>query len=439
MIKRNPICGCGEEATCNEAELDCDPCCRCIPQRLCVVVEGCDCDSDLLLVLDEHGEYSGEFLCDGQVIDLLVLLHHADNVCYWRVVSEAVYLDQLFEIDGYSQTCDDPYLEIEIPLYGCTAMVVIQKHELVRLPPRLTEECGVIPFCGDCDCTCKELCVDVFKKACKDTLIVPLEEFYELDDDTIRWSGSACDVSFSITLRPNEYTGACELLIEASSYTGDYETVVEVDDCQDIEGSVTFADGYDDEVTIKYRCLECGTCELEARCPCCPPGTNNVSAPMQGSVVCTFDPNGCTPPPQFPYLGLLNFQDCLGEGSVNPSRTPGFNYASLKIWCVEDPATGESQFVAASDHGFASAPTAAEVLAATPGSYLAAPHNTWWRWESISIDCPQCPDIPGYMSAYSGLNYLYCPGPPYGPDPEGGRNFGIYMNCVIDAFGTAGC
>ena len=60
MLKQNPACGCGEEAICNETELICHPCCRCIPLRLCASLTAYSCDCDgvaTLLELDENNEY----------------------------------------------------------------------------------------------------------------------------------------------------------------------------------------------------------------------------------------------------------------------------------------------------------------------------------------------------------------------------------------------
>jgi hypothetical protein len=92
MIKTNPTCGCGEDSACNEVELQCDPCCRCVPQRLCATFEayGCGCDGvTAMLLLTGDSAYTETLVCGDSSLDLRVLLERdVYNKCYWRVLAE---------------------------------------------------------------------------------------------------------------------------------------------------------------------------------------------------------------------------------------------------------------------------------------------------------------------------------------------------------------
>ena len=110
MIKTNPTCGCGEESACNEVELQCDPCCRCVPQRLCATFEayGCGCDGvTAMLLLTGDSAYTGTLVCGESSLELRVLLERdVYNKCYWRVLAEQAYLDERFEIGSGQQSCE---------------------------------------------------------------------------------------------------------------------------------------------------------------------------------------------------------------------------------------------------------------------------------------------------------------------------------------------
>lgn len=162
MLRENPTCGCGDETVCNETQLHCDPCCRCIPLRLCVTLSayGCDCDGNsTLLELDENYEYVGAVGCGTESMDLLVFIFSEGGRCYWRVISESFYVDQIFEISPDQQTCDEPNLEFSVRFAECEAIVSIQKYALRRLEPRVDTDCQLKPWCGSCECVCSTLCV----------------------------------------------------------------------------------------------------------------------------------------------------------------------------------------------------------------------------------------------------------------------------------------
>lgn len=198
MLKRNPVCGCGEEKICNEAELECDPCCRCIPLRLCAVFSayGCDCDGATdLLELDTNSEYIGEIGCGGESLDLLVFIEYEYETCYWRVISENFDLDLYFEIGPGLQSCESPVLEFEVPFEECTGTIAITRYDLELLPPRTGDYCEEEPWCGSCECVCKRICVTRRFNG------EFTHEELEWDDYSRCWE--------DICLIRDEYTGGC--------------------------------------------------------------------------------------------------------------------------------------------------------------------------------------------------------------------------------------
>jgi len=205
MLRENPTCGCGDETVCNETQLHCDPCCRCIPLRLCVTLSayGCDCDGNsTLLELDENYEYVGAVGCGTESMDLLVFIFSEGGRCYWRVISESFYVDQIFEISPDQQTCDEPNLEFSVRFAECEAIVSIQKYALRRLEPRVDTDCQLKPWCGSCECVCSTLCVT--------RKIGGVVSSEELDWDPVsRCWGDIC-------LLRDDYTGEC--LVGASGF-----------------------------------------------------------------------------------------------------------------------------------------------------------------------------------------------------------------------------
>lgn len=267
MAKRNPTCG--EAATCNEVKLNWDPCCRRIPRRLCATLAAYDCDCDgrtTFMELDENNEYTGSIYCGGETMDLRVLLYHVDDHCYWRVISEEFYFDELFEIGGAGQSCQEPNLEIEALFYECPGTVTIERYEEAVIPLVEDENGSLVPYCGDCRCACKTLCV------------VRSEDGY-ITKEEIDWDGGGWG---DIRLERDEYTGECIAVVE-----GKYDKYepVEVEDCG-TEIALLFEDKYSDDflsaICKKCKCrqrlFDCcegelpevlrGTLIPDANCPC---------------------------------------------------------------------------------------------------------------------------------------------------------------------------
>lgn len=189
MPIRNPGCDCGDDEKCNLAPVDCSPCCRCIPQRLCLYLNapGCDCDGfDDLLYLDENQEYVGYVPCGTETADILIHLVYEDLKCYWRFVSESLEIDELFEIgsgDGM-QSCEEPELVVNANFELCEATISVSRHELGILDPYIAE-CIEDPWCGGCECMCDVLCVDFYTGT-------GVERFeYSWDRDSRSWGSVA--------------------------------------------------------------------------------------------------------------------------------------------------------------------------------------------------------------------------------------------------------
>lgn len=235
MLRQNPTCGCGEDAICNETELQCDPCCRCIPLRLCVSISayGCDCDGNaVLLELDENYEFVGAISCGSETMDLLIFIFHEDGRCYWRVISESFYLDQLFEISPYEQSCEDPDLQFEVAFEECDAIVSVRRYSLSRLEPRRDPYCELEPWCGSCECVCRTLCVT--RRIAGE---VTSEEL-EWDEYTHCW-GDIC-------LQRDDYSGECLVVADG------FEPLI-VSECG-TEFEFELNNGYD---YIKGHCRKC--------------------------------------------------------------------------------------------------------------------------------------------------------------------------------------
>jgi hypothetical protein len=343
MDKSNPNCGCGEEAVCNEAELRCDPCCRCIPQRLCAKLEayGCDCDGLAeLLQGNGNGEFRGEIVCGSEVAEIVVLLHFENQVCYWRVIIESFYIDELFEIGPEKQSCEYPELVLTVPFAACDVTLEITRHEYRDLKPITDEsnDCSTEPFCGECRCTCDCLCV---------TIIRPNGSYWQgeicdvsySDDDPPLWSGDvpcgySTPCSLTLTLSRDEYSGAC---LFGGSAGDDELELVEVGDCKFLAASWVLSD----YTKISVRCKEC-SCDEGSGQPCCPDRCMpTVRPPIQGN--CTGAP-GENPMPLTLSIEISgNSEDgCLDLSGTLELTETYYRYAGVLTgsceWCCETDA-----------------------------------------------------------------------------------------------------
>ena len=299
-------------------------------------------------------------------------------------------------------------------------------------------------FCGNCDCVPDELCVTI--DGCNE--IIPFTgEFCDGMATAPVWEGGG-DCGYAVTIylmrATSDYEdyesgiswseGDCLFDIEIVGYEETFTFVLPVT-CPDMTVTGTYretGDDFDKQIVVtRNYCGVCGT----KRCPCCASNTSDgVSPPIQGTIYAGFDTNGCV---SGEYTGLINFSDCLGLATVQWADN-GFQLANIRVICVEDE-NGDSAFYGVTQKTGSpeDLPPDDIIAGGTPGALLATPYHNWWKWESVSITCPQCPDIPGFFAAYSGINYQFCSNP---PDPTpGGRYFGVSLSAVLDTFGTVNC
>lgn len=296
MVSSNPTCGCGEDAICNETELKCDPCCRCVPQRLCATFEsyGCDCDgSSAFLPLDSDGQYTSELICGVEIIDLTVLLHSENDKCYWRVVSEKNYIDELFEIGPELQSCERPELILPFSFAECGGTLTITRQELRKLPPRLDDAgCPSEPFCGDCNCTCECLCVTITDYGGVTSKGEICNVSYP--DEGPVWEGTVGQYDLSLALGRDVY-GECILTLTVDGTTAG---AVFVGDCSDLTATFELTDG----TIVFVSCKKC-SCDEEEKDGCCTdrscPGLGAVN-PLPASLTVELSASFNEPPSGVP-------------------------------------------------------------------------------------------------------------------------------------------
>lgn len=299
-------------------------------------------------------------------------------------------------------------------------------------------------FCGNCDCVPDELCVTI--DGCNE--IIPFTgEFCDGMVTVPVWEGGG-DCGYAVTIylmrATSDYEdyesgiswseGDCLFDIEIVGYEETFTFLLPLT-CPDMTVTGTYretGDDFDKQIVVtRNYCGACGT----KRCPCCASNTSDgVSPPIQGTIYAGFDTNGCV---GGEYSGLINFSDCLGLATVQWSDN-GFQLANIHVICIEEE-NGDSGFYGVTQKSGApeDLPPDDIIAGGTPGALLPVPYDNWWKWESVSITCPQCPDIPGFFAAYSGINYQFCTNP---PDPTpGGRYFGVSLSAVLDTFGTDNC
>lgn len=293
-------------------------------------------------------------------------------------------------------------------------------------------------YCGDCDCAPRQLCLQV----CGVAKIISLAENPADPDCPLPvWDLDFTCGYFSfagqVALVRDEYTGGC-ILRMSGTRDGGYDEESQdyaVTDCAELSAEFTLTEGYDDYL-ITISPADCGICE--SICDCCQSSaTDAMRAPFKGTLLVTKDLGTyCpSPPPEAPFISHLTMVQCLRSGHILGTDTHG---VSIECALQED---GSHAFVAVSKLGLGpgpDTPPVAAIIAATPGAMMAAPYDQYWRFESVEITCPQCPDIPGYASLYSGINYQYCP-PQSGPGGLPGGNFGLYFDGPIDQYENSGC
>jgi hypothetical protein len=200
------------------------------------------------------------------------------------------------------------------------------------------------PFCGDCTCTCEEICVSVTNMT-TDEWCEGIASFDgELCNDKSaapHWSGTLdCDPSGSMdvefSLQRNAETDACELIGTIVGSVGASAAVdvdlepVSVSTCYDIRTSFEFEVGLE-TYSVAIRCLECGNCDPEICIECCdsvppyPPAT--LICRITLATVTQPEPpeppfsTACWEDLEFPISFLYDIDEdtedvCIGAGST---------------------------------------------------------------------------------------------------------------------------
>lgn len=123
------------------------------------------------------------------------------------------------------------------------------------------------PFCGECDCVPKFLCVEVAGEFCTNRQLVEVSEDFndcgELQSAVWAFSIECGDatVAGEISIRNNVYTNTCEIVLTTDKGTEDEaEQVLSLDDCKSIEASFTMEVGYE-TFDVLVTDAVCETCE----------------------------------------------------------------------------------------------------------------------------------------------------------------------------------
>jgi len=198
------------------------------------------------------------------------------------------------------------------------------------------------PFCGDCTCTCDQLCVTVTDTYTLDSCTGTIPHTgYMCEGRTSEpeWEGSIdCDPSGSLAIAVqlvrDEYddcilTGSVSGTVDGEYLDAEFPETV-VSDCSSMSATIEVTDG-DNTYSISIRCLECGSCEPEICLECCdsvppsPPATLICRVSL-GTVTQPEDPEppfstACWTDLEFPISFLYDIDEdtedvCIGEGTT---------------------------------------------------------------------------------------------------------------------------
>lgn len=258
---------------CAERKSDwCDPtetdgCCAIIPCTYCLELE---------IYGDEIQYGTAEFSESGW----FGTVGGKNFIGYWEHGYESGECEFVVLFDGMEvyrkscyegQSCRDSSDEAEVTVNYEAGTLRWIRNEPLPLPYVNDPESGCKTwYCGDCECTCRELCVvirPVGGAICSGT--VGLEYGWQ-DCDPPVWSDQVqCLEDYydiRVELLRSEYTGGCLLRVTVNEETFD---PVEVTVCTEISLTVTMYDGTE----IDISCKGCD-CEVDACSnPCCPGST----------------------------------------------------------------------------------------------------------------------------------------------------------------------
>lgn len=250
---QGPDCTTGPNSCCDPCLTDkvscAGECCRCVPNMLCLHFVP-DTPSETCIEIwsrigeedvNEFGTFTGNLrnlIGKGVDCEVQITLLKVDDVCVWNVQINDFSIDENFEIDGATITCQDPELEVDIG-GDCPGTLFITRYDLVKVPfvSRDDTEIDEAEFtCGLCEAVCTVLCIEY---TFEDELIrrefvwVPGNSRWEDGDDTITpaTSGDQCELTFDIEDLP----GIPTVLIDACGIGTGEESALEFE-TEDIKG-----------------------------------------------------------------------------------------------------------------------------------------------------------------------------------------------------------
>jgi hypothetical protein len=211
------------------------------------------------------------------------------------------------------------------------------------------------PFCGDCTCTCDQLCVTVTDTGGLDscTGIIP-HVGYMCDDRTSEpeWEGSIdCDPSgsllISVQLVRDDYdncilTGSVSGTVGEEPLDAEFSGIV-VSNCASMSATFEVEDG-GNTYSVSIRCLDCGSCEPEICLECCdsvppsPPATLTCRISL-GAIEQPEDPEppfstACWTNLEFPISFIYDVDEDVGQVCVDAGTT-------RRVDCIGNLLDGE--------------------------------------------------------------------------------------------------
>lgn len=198
-------------------------------------MDGCACTVTTIFPINGNGEYVGTISSSTFAVDVEISILHLDGRCYWRVVADAYDVDELFEIDQYLQSCEEPMLSVTIYAEDCIAELTITKHRLTSFQVPSENNCQPEIFCGQCQCVCDTLCYGFYPHPSSDAEYTAGELMW--DEDLRCWTGD-----YSICLERDDYSGDCLLKAYDHEQTPADETI-ELEECDSINVRFTFPMG----------------------------------------------------------------------------------------------------------------------------------------------------------------------------------------------------
>lgn len=261
-------------AKCDEKLID-----SCDTDHRCCAVVACD----YCLEWEEYGEAilygfagtNGQGDLSGDVAGMAFLAtirrdSYEDKCELWVYLDETVVA--VIPLCEELISCRDVSWETSVTLaaesYGADDITgILRWIKLEKRPLPLTNRVGecVSKFCGNCNCTCRELCVKLTGPDGDILCSTVLGEApYVTDCDGPLWEGlltcGYVDRDLSFTIRRDEYSGGCVFVASVDGETFEFELI----QCDAIDFEFQLADGS----FVSVACKECDCTEEVIVYPC---------------------------------------------------------------------------------------------------------------------------------------------------------------------------